>query len=99
MTKLPKVRICQGKSCRKRRAEVATLRQRLEGRARLEEVDCQKICEGPVVGLKVDGTLEWFESMDSPKSVDALVVLLETGQLDRPLAKRRVDKRSGRLRR
>lgn len=61
-------------------------------------VDCQKICDGPVVGIPVGGRLEWFAEVDSKKSRLGLVTLLDTGELLRPLAKRRVEKRSGRLR-
>ncbi len=70
-----------------------------ETRATIVKVGCQKVCEGPVAGLKVDGRLEWFERLDSSKAVDALVKLVnggDGGKLPPSLAKRRSSKRSGR---
>lgn len=62
------------------------------------EVGCQKICDGPVVGLSVDGRLQWFACVDSDKSRQALVTLIADGKLEKPLKKRRVSKRAGKLR-
>jgi hypothetical protein len=62
-------------------------------------VGCQKICTGAVAGLEVNGRMEWFERVDRPKPMVALARLVERrgmGQIAKPLAKRRVAKRSGR---
>lgn len=61
-------------------------------------MECQKICDGPVVGTKVEGHLEWFARVDSPKSREALKVLVNEGILGKPLENRRKSKRSGKLR-
>jgi hypothetical protein len=62
-------------------------------------VKCQKICHGPVVGLPIAGTMEWFERVDRPKAVEALVRLTNKRTRDsipKPLRKRHVKKHSGR---
>lgn len=94
----PLVYVCEGSDCREERRALRKLLEALEGVARVERVRCQKICDGPVAGTEVDGTLEWFEELDSRKRREALIALLEEGELRRRLAKRRVGKRRGRLR-
>lgn len=98
MPKPPKLWICEGKSCRKKKTERAAIVHAVGDGVRVRPVGCQKICDGPVVGLEVDGTLEWFESVDSEKAVAALRTLTTTGVLEKPLAKRRVGKRAGKMR-
>jgi len=91
----PTVFLC--KECEGHRRVWCALDQ--ETRATIVKVGCQKVCHGPVAGLKVDGRLEWFEELDSSKAVDALVKLVNgggDGKLPPPLAKRRSPKRSGR---
>jgi DNA helicase TIP49 (TBP-interacting protein) len=65
--------------------------------ARVDEVRCQKICEGPVAGVEIDGRMEWFERVSTPKAMVGLrrVVNGKT-KLTRSLQKRRVKKHSGR---
>jgi hypothetical protein len=68
----------------------------------VELVRCQKICHGPVAGLAVDGRMEWFEKVDGVKQIAALVRMTRRGSPDRipkPLRRRRVKKRAGKLRR
>jgi hypothetical protein len=62
-------------------------------------VGCQKICAGGVAGLDVNGRMEWFERVDRAKPMVALARLAQhggVGKISKPLAKRRVAKRSGR---
>lgn len=96
--KRPTVFLCQGGKCREARdahPEVETL---TAAHGRVEQVRCQKVCDGPVVGIKVQGTLQWFERIDTPKSLAALADLLRTGTMEKPLRKRRCKKRAGKLR-
>ncbi|MEZ5421454.1 MAG: hypothetical protein R2708_29515, partial [Vicinamibacterales bacterium] len=59
----------------------------------------QRICDGPVVGVPVNGSLDWFERMGAEKPLRRLIELLQgSGRVRRSLEKRRVAKRSGRLR-
>jgi hypothetical protein len=66
---------------------------------RVTRVGCQKICKGAVTGIDVNGRMEWFERVDRPKPMVALARLAQrggVGKISKPLAKRRVVKRSGR---
>jgi hypothetical protein len=65
--------------------------------AHVYEVRCQKICHGPVAGVEIDGRMEWFERVGTPKAMVGLrrVVRGKT-KLTRPLRNRRLKKRSGR---
>lgn len=94
----PTVFVCRGSSCRHHKA-YAAVRERLSAVADLAEVRCQHICDGPVVGIAINGTLDWFERMSSDKAQRHLVELLVgSGRMRRSLDKRRVAKRSGKLR-
>jgi hypothetical protein len=67
----------------------------------VELVRCQKICHGPVAGLAVDGRMQWFEKVDGVKQIAALVRLTRRqpdGRIPKPLRRRRVPKRAGKLR-
>jgi (2Fe-2S) ferredoxin len=66
--------------------------------AEIKAVKCQKICRGPVVGVTIDGTLEWFRKVDGDKARRRLVTLLESGRMKKALQKRRVPSRSGKQR-
>ena len=62
-------------------------------------VGCQKVCTAAVVGLEIDGRMEWFQRVNRPKAMAALARLAQrggTGKVAKPLAKRWVSKRSGR---
>jgi hypothetical protein len=66
--------------------------------ATVKTVRCQKVCDGPVAGLRVDGRMEWFEKMDGSKQLKAMVCLIEQRppkKLPKPLKKRRSRARSG----
>ena len=68
-------------------------------RAEVRTVRCQKVCEEPVAGLRVDGRMEYFEQLDGSKQLEAMAELL--GQkppttLPKALKKRRSRERSGR---
>ena len=96
--KSPVVYLCRGGDCRDRKKARRKLVDQLDGHARLTEVKCQKICRGPVVGLEVDGALEWFAEVDTGKARAAVVHLLDRGELKKPLRKRHVGKKSGKQR-
>lgn len=68
----------------------------------VERVRCQKICNGPVAGLPVDGRMEWFERVDGIKQIAALVRLAHHGpheRIPKPLRRHRVRSRAGKVRR
>jgi hypothetical protein len=66
--------------------------------AKVVLVGCQKICSGPVAGVKLSGRMEWFSRVDTPKRMAGLRMLAERRK-KRPvvaLEKRRLTTRSGR---
>ena len=93
------VLLCAGKSCRRALAE-SDRAERFVARlpVAVGRVRCQKVCKGPVVGVRVDGEWLWFERMNSRKALEALAALVAEGRLAKPLARRRDRKRTGRLR-
>ena len=94
----PTIFVCHGSRCRHQEAHRA-LRDRLGAVADLAEVRCQRICHGPVVGAAVNGSLEWFERLRSQKVQLQLVDFVGgSGRMRHGLEKRRVTKRSGRMR-
>jgi (2Fe-2S) ferredoxin len=94
----PTVFVCRGSSCRRHKA-CGDLRDCLGPVADLADVRCQRVCDGPVVGTHVNGSLEWFKRMDSDKAQRHLVELVAGERpLRKSLEKRRVPKRAGSLR-
>lgn len=95
----PKLLLCTGSHCRKALTKHGLLQQTVSALpVEVTRVGCQKICRGPVVGVRIDGRWEWFEKMGSRKAVDALAELVERNTLRKRLDKRRSRKRSGRVR-
>lgn len=93
------VHLCTGSDCRGKKKAQRKLAELLEGcPVEVHAVRCQKVCRGPVVGVEVDGTLEWFQRVDDDKRRSALRALLERGKLKKALAKRRARKRRDKLR-
>jgi hypothetical protein len=92
-----KILICGGSSCKKKPKKHKALLRSLKDVATLEDVRCQDICHGPVVGVTLKGRIEWLERLDTRKSREALVKLATHGKLGKSLKKRRVKKRAGRL--
>ena len=94
----PTVYLCKGSDCRRRSAERDSLVKSIGTLAEVEPVRCQKICKGPVVGLEVDGKVEWFKSVRTMKARRALKRFLTSQRRDKRLFDRRVKKRAGKLR-
>ena len=67
--------------CKKCKNADCLMRVLKHSESKLVPVGCQKICSGPVVGLKVDGRMEWFSRVDSLKALAGV-----RGQLGRPHA-------------
>lgn len=94
----PLVWLCAGSDCQKKRKANARLLEALAGRARVVPARCQKVCEGPVIGLQVDGELQWFGKVKGKAVRQALQAFLDQGELRKPLKGRVIKKRSGKLR-
>jgi hypothetical protein len=92
------VYVCQGKDCRKERKKIRCLEEMLDGHGEVVQVQCQKICKGPVVGLEVNGQLEWFGKLGDKEARKSLIRLITTGELKNRLSSRIAKKRHGKLR-
>lgn len=66
-------------------------------RANVKTVRCQKVCEGPVAGLSLQGRMEWFGRLKGPKQLEAMAALTNGGKKKVPktLRKRLSEDRSG----
>lgn len=74
-SKVPCVLLCTGKSCRKAKG-FDELRQSFDALATVKTVKCVDVCDGPVVGVRVEGKTVWFERLRSKKVRAAVVSLL-----------------------
>jgi len=94
------VYLCTGKHCSRSpgHAELAAA-VGADPDLRPTPVRCQKVCKGPVAGVAVDGSVEWFARIRKPKARRAVVALARDGGPVPPrLEQRRAAKRSGQLR-
>lgn len=100
MADQPHVHVCVGSDCRKDRPGAhRKLRALLQDAGvPTTPVKCQKVCKGPVVGVRIDGTLHWLEKMTGSELRADLLKLLRKGRWSKGLRRRRVRKRQGRLR-
>jgi hypothetical protein len=65
--------------------------------AHVVPVRCQKVCEGALAGVEVEGRLEWFERVSGDRPLAGLVAVVRHGtRPPKPLRSRRVRKMSGR---
>lgn len=68
------------------------------GGVKVKKLGCQKICKGPVAGVKVRGRMEWFARVDRPKPMVALLRVADPKRgrkVRSALESRRVTRRSG----
>ena len=75
MGSIPHCYLCTGKDCR-RDDGFKELSHALHKVARVKEVDCQDLCDGPVAGVIIDGDVEWFEKVRKERYRDAVVDLV-----------------------
>ncbi|HEX4218381.1 MAG TPA: hypothetical protein VHZ02_08435 [Acidimicrobiales bacterium] len=95
----PLAYVCHGKKCSRACDHDALLRA-LCKQAEVRLVRCQKICHGSVVVTRLDGGLEWFEGVDTPRScvdMKRAVVAGTRKKLPPRLKRRRLKKRAGTL--
>jgi hypothetical protein len=82
-------RKCKGHEC-----IVAYLEKHSD--AAVTTVRCQKVCDSPAAGLRVDGDWEWFGPVKGPKRLEALARLADgASAIPKPLQKCRSRSRSG----
>jgi (2Fe-2S) ferredoxin len=90
-----RVFLCRGKSCRKRKQKRKVLLKALSEITKVEEVECQDICSGPVVVVPVNDRLAWFERVDTKKARRSLLNFIAGQKLSKTLRKRMVKRRGG----
>jgi hypothetical protein len=94
-----RVFICKGGDCFKegasRRSLIAALRA---AKLEVHGVKCQKICKGPVAGLKMSGEVHWYGRLSKVKVQADFVSLARGGKPSERLKKRHFKKRDGKLR-
>jgi (2Fe-2S) ferredoxin len=86
---LPCVLMCSGKSCRKAKGYDELLAG-IGSLAEVKKVKCVDVCDGPVVGVKLDGKTVWFERMRSEKVHAAVTTLLHKRKIPKKLRPHRV---------
>ncbi len=98
MSRSPRCYVCTDKDCR-REDGYRELLSDLRAVAKVREVDCQDLCEGPVAGVVVDGQVEWFEKLRKERFRQAVVALVrgEHDEVPRVLKARWARKRSGKV--
>lgn len=94
----PTVYICAGSSCRKRKGNAKKLLVALEPVASIRRVKCQKICKGPVVGVRRGPEIEWFRNCRDKGDGDDLARVAKGDKPSKALRKKIASKRSGKLR-
>ena len=96
----PAAYVCTSKDCRKAKCH-AELLSALRDVGKVEEVDCQDICKGPVAGVEVGGRVEWFKRVRKHRHQAALADLARDGTTEVPavLRDRWVPKRGGKVKR
>ena len=92
------VYVCTGSDCAKDKKKLRNLKQTISAEAKVKRVKCQKICDGPVAGIMIEGTLTWFEELNSAKRRESLLYYLQTGKTNKTLKKQICKKRTGKLR-
>jgi hypothetical protein len=66
--------------------------------ATIKLVGCQDVCEQPLAGTRIDGSLQWFGGLDRPKRQQAVIDLVNDGgrgPIPEVLVKARSKKRAG----
>jgi hypothetical protein len=82
-------RKCKGHEC-----IVAYLQKQTD--ASVKTVRCQKVCDSPTAGMRVEGEWEWFGPVKGHKKLKALALLAEgASSVPKPLEKCRSRGRSG----
>ena len=95
---MPTFFVCHGSDCRKRRKEFNAVVESLAEEGRVCPVKCQKICKGPVVGMNIEGRIEWFSKLRTKQSRQHLIAFIRQGELSKRLWDRVKKKRRGKLR-
>jgi hypothetical protein len=91
------VAVCVGKDCRAAKG-FDKLLEVVSASQRPRQVPCQDHCDGPVIGLRVNGKVRWFVRVRTKELRRALAKSLKTGELDDRLAASEFKKARGKIR-
>ena len=89
--------VCTGKKCRHSKG-FTKLVELAGARARAHEAPCQGLCNGPIVGLHVEGELRWFSRIRSKRTRFLVTKMIDAGQVPKPLRAREVRRHRGDVR-
>jgi len=89
--------VCTGKKCRRDKGFEAMV-EMAGDTARAHEAPCQGLCNGPIVGLHVDGELRWFSHVRSKKMRSLVAKMIGNGHVPKKLRDREVRKHRGEVR-
>jgi (2Fe-2S) ferredoxin len=91
------VAVCVGKDCRAAKG-FDKLVEAVAGTKHPKQVPCQENCKGPVVGLKVDGEIRWYERVRTKELRKAVLRAVERGELSAALRKVELKSKRGKVR-
>jgi hypothetical protein len=93
----PTVFVCSGSSCSESKSW-RKLCDSLDAYTNVNEVGCQKICDGPVCGVLTPSGLQWFEDLAGKNVREDFEQFVTVGSTTKRLAERLVKKRKNKLR-
>jgi hypothetical protein len=79
------VRLCRGRDCAARRAEIEALKESLPACASIETVKCQDICAGPVAVIRRGKHKFWFKKLRGAELLTDLATFIEEGSISAAL--------------
>jgi hypothetical protein len=97
MTKPAPIVVCIGKDCRKA-AGFDELLASVRGLDHVDQASCQDLCHGPIVGLRIDGDLRWYDRIRTHKQRAALLRAVTSGRVPGDLRRLEIRKRRNELR-
>lgn len=86
--------VCTGKDCRGSKGFNEMVEMAGDS-PRSHEAPCQGLCNGPVVGMQVDGELRWFSRLRSAKKRALVTKMLASAHVPGKLREREARKRRG----
>lgn len=95
---LKRVWLCRSGDCRGAKGHDALREALVDAGVSVRAVNCQDICKGPVVGLKINRELRWYKRLRGRALRQALIKSVERGAPTTRLKAQEVRKRRGKLR-
>jgi hypothetical protein len=89
--------VCTGKKCRRGKGFRAMVEMAGDA-ARAHETPCQGLCNGPIIGLQVEGELRWFSHIRSKKQRALVAKMAATDHIPKKLRGSEVRKHRGEVR-